>query len=52
MVTKDGIDSVLSMIRNDLAVGYFDNKELEILSSLLNIFSSYVDEHRKESKSE
>ena len=50
MITKDGIDSVLSMIRNDLAVGYFDNKELDMLARLLDIFSMYVDTHRKEDK--
>ena len=44
------VDSTLATIRNDLAMNRFDDRELNILSSLLNIFLGFVEIHRKEKK--
>ena len=38
----DELDGKLAIIRNDLAMGRFDEKELDILEKLLNIFEGYV----------
>lgn len=45
---KEEIDRQLSVIRNDFALGRFDDRELDILASLLEMFNDYITIHRKE----
>lgn len=42
------LDGQLAVIRNDLAMGRFDDKELDMLSSILSIFNGYVKVHGEE----
>ena len=42
------LDGQLAVIRNDLAMGRFDDKELEYLKWVLSMFNGFVGIRRKE----
>ena len=42
------LDGQLAVIRNDLAMGRFDDKELEVLKCVLSMFNGFVGIRRKE----
>ena len=47
-MTVEEIESRLSVIRNDLALGRFDDRELNVLLRYLEMFNDYVKIHRME----